>query len=460
MRPLFLYAKIRFDFFTKLLWGAIMNIIGGLFFLTEQERGGHVGITSQGVYITKIQINELRHLQNIKIELCDVSCEERKKHLVLTGRNGAGKTSLLNSLWDLLKTNSPNTFFPAPLKERVPDNVLRSTNLTGAHTNGDGDIEVSMSSDSSDFMNMKQVSAGREEKRYGIFRFFPAERFVHRGVRVQLESMDKLRESVKHSGDYKAFLHNYMATLNYQRLHAYYYKDDEAEQRKNSIDKWFGNFESVLRDIYDCRDLVLIDDPNDFVFYIQIPGKPKFPLTKMADGYNAFMDLLSELLITMEIEGAGVYNMPGIVVIDEIETHMHIDLQKKVLPFLTRMFPAIQFIVSTHSPFVMSSVEDAVVFDMETQKRYEDMTAYSYESIVENYFGIDMYSEKIKRTFSEYSELAELEKQGNIDEASFDKLEKLSDYLERNVDNKSRELRLAFNDIKLSRMFREDDQDQ
>lgn len=38
--------------------------------------------------------------------------------------------------------------------------------------------------------------------------------------------------------------------------------------------------------------------------------------------------------------------------VDEIETHLHVDLQKKVLPFLISFFPKIQFIVTTHSPFV------------------------------------------------------------------------------------------------------------
>ena len=45
-------------------------------------------------YITKIHIKQLRHLQNIDIELG----QDKRTHLILTGKNGQGKTSLINAL--------------------------------------------------------------------------------------------------------------------------------------------------------------------------------------------------------------------------------------------------------------------------------------------------------------------------------------------------------------------------
>ena len=58
-------------------------------------------------------------------------------------------------------------------------------------------------------------------------------------------------------------------------------------------------------------------------------------------------------------------NPDCIVLIDEIETHLHLELQKLILPMLTELFPNIQFIVSTHSPFVINSIENATIFDLE-----------------------------------------------------------------------------------------------
>jgi hypothetical protein len=52
------------------------------------------------------------------------------------------------------------------------------------------------------------------------------------------------------------------------------------------------------------------------------------------------------------------------VIIDEIENHLHLRLQEQALPFLTQLFPGFQFITATHSPAVIASVPDAVVYDM------------------------------------------------------------------------------------------------
>lgn len=45
------------------------------------------------------------------------------------------------------------------------------------------------------------------------------------------------------------------------------------------------------------------------------------------------------------------YNFEGVVLIDELEAHLHIELQRKILPFLTKFFPRVQFIISAHRIF-------------------------------------------------------------------------------------------------------------
>ena len=51
-------------------------------------------------FITKINIKKVRHLENIKIDL-----GSEKKHLILTGKNGSGKTSVLERLDNVLASN-------------------------------------------------------------------------------------------------------------------------------------------------------------------------------------------------------------------------------------------------------------------------------------------------------------------------------------------------------------------
>lgn len=84
----------------------------------------------------------------------------------------------------------------------------------------------------------------------------------------------------------------------------------------------------------------------------------------MSSGYSAVFDIINDLTMRTEKRGSDV---EGIVLIDEIETHLHLELQKIILPFLIELFPNIQFIVSTHSSFILNSIDNAVIFDLENK---------------------------------------------------------------------------------------------
>jgi len=104
------------------------------------------------------------------------------------------------------------------------------------------------------------------------------------------------------------------------------------------------------------------------------------------------------------------YEKEGIVLIDEIETHLHLELQRVFLPMLTAIFPHIQFIVTTHSPFILNSLENAVAFDLEHREPIEDSTDYSYEALAEGYFGVRTESGEIQMRLQRLEELVGAEK--------------------------------------------------
>ncbi|UCH94786.1 MAG: AAA family ATPase [Candidatus Aminicenantes bacterium] len=51
--------------------------------------------------------------------------------------------------------------------------------------------------------------------------------------------------------------------------------------------------------------------------------------------------------------------------IDELEAHLHVDMQKRVFTLLTGLFPGIQFIVGTHSSYIMESMKNVVIYDLD-----------------------------------------------------------------------------------------------
>ena len=68
-------------------------------------------------------------------------------------------------------------------------------------------------------------------------------------------------------------------------------------------------------------------------------------------GEASIITLFGEILHQADVLGK-YSDISGIVIIDEIDKHLHIKLQKEVLPRLFNLFPNLQFIVSSHSPFV------------------------------------------------------------------------------------------------------------
>ena len=90
----------------------------------------------------------------------------------------------------------------------------------------------------------------------------------------------------------------------------------------------------------------------------------------------------------------------GIVIIDEIELHLHPTLQQEVLNRFKKTFPEIQFIVSTHSPLVISNLkanteEDKVIRLKNDGNRY-------YWEPVENVYGIDYTTNLMEVIESDY----------------------------------------------------------
>ena len=68
------------------------------------------------------------------------------------------------------------------------------------------------------------------------------------------------------------------------------------------------------------------------------------------------------------------------------------------------MIPNVQFIVATHSPFVITSLPNAVVYDLEKHEHLDNPSYYSYEAVVESFLDTDMYSVDMKRQFERYKE--------------------------------------------------------
>lgn len=377
----------------------------------------------EDVFVSHIKINKVRHLENLEIPL---SGEERK-HLILTGKNGSGKTSLLLALRAFIDS----TFTP----ELEADSLLKKYQSEKGIIRLSKDLYTDCS-----FNNPSK-----------FFKLYTEEKFIfaHFGINRQSkfnqpEGPSKLDIKESYKFDEKANLGfmQHMANLRFNYLNAVVSQDTSTAK---AIDEWMNKFETSLCEIFDDAHLKLNFQSETFKYNILSQGK-KFDLNTLSDGFSAAINIVTELMMRMEKQRSRFYDMQGLVLIDEIETHLHIDLQKKILPFLTSFFPKIQFIVTTHSPFVLTSIKDAVIYDLEHQEAIEDLSGYSVEAIIEGYFGSDKYSEALKTKVDEYEQLAKKDELSFSEEKRYKSLKK---YFEDLSDVFAEELKLKIQQIRM-----------
>lgn len=170
------------------------------------------------------------------------------------------------------------------------------------------------------------------------------------------------------------------------------------DKRAQEIDDWFARFEAMLQTVFDAPSLKLDFNINTFQFTFHMENREPFDFHTLARGYAAIFDIIGDLIIRMGTENH--YNLEGFVLIDEIETHLHVDLQKKIIPILMQLFPRLQFILTTHSPFILNSVPQSVVYDLETHTFVENgLTNLPYDGIIEGYFHADLLSQELRQKF-------------------------------------------------------------
>lgn len=132
----------------------------------------------------------------------------------------------------------------------------------------------------------------------------------------------------------------------------------------------------MLQVFLDEKSFHLEYDYKNYNFKIRQEDRESFEFSELSDGYSSVIYIVSDLILRMDKnwllgEEISQYNAQGIVLIDELETHLHIELQKKILPFLTEFFPNIQFIVTTHSPYILNSIFNAKAYDLEKHGELE-----------------------------------------------------------------------------------------
>jgi len=158
-------------------------------------------------------------------------------------------------------------------------------------------------------------------------------------------------------------------------------------------------------------------------------GRAELELRHLSDGERYLLTLGADIARRLALANPMAEDprlCSAIILIDEIETHLHPSWQRRVIPALAHAFPNCQFIVATHSPQVLSNVRPECIYlltqeDGELRALRPD-ASFGRDSnrILEDIMGVDERPSEIKQKLSDYFYLID---QGKMDEARLLRLE-------------------------------------
>lgn len=374
------------------------------------------------LYITKLTINKVRHLKNISIPLS----ENQIKHLILTGKNGSGKTSVVEAL------------------ARYLDKIFTGER-ENAFRNCQKELDIKLN-------NKIESIPELADKYHYILAYYDAARVFQAERPRQIEKV-KLQDYYGLTEFPRKEFVKYLLDLKMTEALA---RNNNKTEKADEIQTWFAKLEQLLKQIFDDKTVELEFDEETFEFHILQHGKEPFDFNTLSSGYQAVLDIILDIIMRMQnqTQRSFDFNLPGIVLIDEIETHLHLELQKNIMPFLTTIFPNIQFIVTSHSPFILNSIRNVVIYDLEKNLLVENgLDNVPYDGIVEGYFGADKLSDALKKKFEKYKTLV---KKKCLSDEELNEIAELELYLDDIPDYLALGISTDYQELKLEFMNRED----
>lgn len=156
------------------------------------------------------------------------------------------------------------------------------------------------------------------------------------------------------------------------------------------------------------------------------------PFEGLSDGYRGVIKIVADIAARMCILNPYLKEdilkkTPGVVVIDELDLSLHPNWQRRIIHTLTSIFPKVQFICASHSPFLIQSLEEGQLISMDGRVE-EEYSGQSIEDIAEGIMGVDnpQYSEKKQKMYQAASDYFSALKQNS----SAEELQKLKEQLD------------------------------
>lgn len=208
---------------------------------------------------------------------------------------------------------------------------------------------------------------------------------------------------------------------------------DALKSVKRAIRNSFEEIETLYYDErIDALSILLKENSKD----IKAESKP---MSTLSDGQKVLIGLMGDIALRCNLlnplaeENANDLT-PGIVLIDELDLHLHPNWQRKIVSILKETFPKIQFIVTTHSPFIIQSLKNEELIDLQGKDYDSDYYTKGIEDIALYEMGVtsrksQTYESMFNSAEQYYELLSELSKEKEKTKSS--EIHKILDEIEK-----------------------------
>lgn len=318
--------------------------------------------------IKKIEIKDFRGLSDVTIDNLDRNLN------LLMGVNGAGKSSVLDAVAYLLSAYTARLTTSGSKGVQIPVNDIQRDSRTGCTIalTLDNDIKwkkfrtrkLDKKEDSDYTQLVKYTQPLREQLDNQEKVNLPV--IVHYGVKRSVTDIPLKFPNADNqlaSAAYKDWLDS---KASYRDIFPWLrgeedYENELRRDNPDARDRGLESLREVMRVVFpEYTDLRVRRKPHLEVV-LKKHGE-ELPLSQLSDGEKCYLALVFDIIrrLTIANPTGEILKGEGIVLIDEVDLHLHPSWESTVMEKLHEVFPNIQFIVSAHSPLVASHFEGQV----------------------------------------------------------------------------------------------------
>lgn len=345
------------------------------------------------MYLEKLKLHNFRCYEKLEIDF-------NRQLTVLVGKNGSGKTTVLeaiaialgtwfvgfnivnakgiNKITDPLRkayqigaTDDVQTQFPVEIEawgkiEESKDQILHWKRElytpTGTMTTKDAKEIVEYAAE-----YQKAISEGRTDIYLPMVAYYGTGRLwdYHRQKRNDVFKVSSRTNGYIDCLDGTANVKLMMDWFQIMTINKYQRQEENLESNPE-LDTVYLAMEKCLTNLSGYSDVKIRYNMGtqelDVYYSEQDKQRMRIPLNQLSDGYKGMISLVADIAYRMatlnpQLGTEVLSKGDGVVLIDEVDLHLHPAWQQKVIDNLMNIFPKVQFIVSTHAPAIISSVK-------------------------------------------------------------------------------------------------------